>query len=172
MPVEPLEDDVDATARDYEWVARAYDLARAAVQNGNHPFGAVLVSDDGKLAEYSNEVVTTRDVTRHAETGLVALASARFEPAVLSRSTLFTSTEPCIMCCGAIHWAGIARVVYGVTSSLMSTAIGTPYRGIPCREVFERMDSSVTVTGPVSEADGLELHREFWPDFLSGSASK
>jgi tRNA(Arg) A34 adenosine deaminase TadA len=34
-------------------------------------------------------------------------------PEVLETATLYTSTEPCVMCSGAICWAGIGRVVYG-----------------------------------------------------------
>ncbi len=161
-----LKNDPSATAEDRDRVARAYAIARSAVRNGNHPFGALLARGQEVLFEVENEVVTTGDVTRHAETGLIAVATARLGADALDDTTLFTSTEPCIMCVGAIHWAGVRRVVYGVTSSQMSSVIGRPYRGIPCREAFERVGASIEVTGPVGESEGLEIHREFWPKFL------
>lgn len=149
-----------------ELMPRAYELARAAVDRGNHPFGALLVKDGVVLAECENEVVTSRDVTRHAETGLVSKASAELDAATLAASTLVTSTEPCVMCCGAIHWAGIGAIVFGVRAEEMMSTFNGTYRGIPCREVFSRLNPDVVIHGPVMESEGLEIHRGFWPDFL------
>jgi tRNA(Arg) A34 adenosine deaminase TadA len=145
---------------------RAYELARSAVARGNHPFGALLVTGGTVLAEYENEVVTTGDVTRHAETGLVSKASAELDAETLAASTLVTSTEPCIMCCGAIHWAGIGAIVFGVRSREMVATFDGSYRGIPCRDVFARLNPDVAIDGPVMEEEGLRIHRDFWPDFL------
>ena len=149
-----------------ELMARAYALARSAVVHGNHPFGALLVKDGEILVEAENEVVTTRDVTRHAETALVAKATTELDGKMLAASTLVTSTEPCIMCCGAIHWAGIGRIVFGVRAEQMVQTFEGEYRGIPCRDVFARINPEVEIQGPVLENEGLQTHAEFWPDFL------
>ena len=149
-----------------ELMARAYALARNAVTHGNHPFGALLVKDGEILVEAENEVVTTRDVTRHAGTGLVAKATTKLDENTLAASTLVTSTEPCIMCCGAIHWAGIRRIVFGVRAEQMVQTFEGDYRGIPCRDVFARINPEVEIHGPVLENEGLRTHAEFWPDFL------
>ena len=149
-----------------ELMARAYALARSAVTHGNHPFGALLVKDGEILVEAENEVVTTRDVTRHAETALVAKATTKLDEKTLAASTLVTSTEPCIMCCGAIHWAGIRRIVFGVRAEQMVRTFEGEYRGIPCRDVFARINPEVEIHGPVLENEGLRTHAEFWPDFL------
>jgi tRNA(Arg) A34 adenosine deaminase TadA len=134
--------------------------------HGNHPFGALLVHEGEILVECENEVVTSKDVTRHAETGLVSRSTAKLDAKILSQSTLYTSTEPCLMCCGAIHWSGVSKVVYGVTSSQMAKTIGREYSGIPSREIFSRIHSGITVVGPVLEEEGLGIHRDFWPNFL------
>ncbi len=147
-------------------MARAYTLARSAVARGNHPFGALLFKDGEILVEAENEVVTTRDVTRHAETALVAKATTELDRKTLAASTLVTSTEPCIMCCGAIHWAGIGRIVFGVRAEQMVQTFEGDYRGIPCREVFARINPEVDIHGPVLENEGLRAHAEFWPSFL------
>ena len=166
MSPEPLLDDPAATAQDRLLVGRTLAIARSAVARGNHPFGALLALGRDVLAEQENEVVTTKDATRHAETALVAAVTATLAPEVLRTATLYTSTEPCVMCCGAIHWSGIGGVVYGVTASQMSAVASGDYRPIPCREIFERLGSPVSVRGPVSEAEGLAIHRDFWPAFL------
>jgi tRNA(Arg) A34 adenosine deaminase TadA len=154
--------------REPRFMARAYAIARSAVAHGNHPFGALLVRGGEILGEYENEVVTTKDVTRHAETGLVSKMSAELEPDTLASSTLVTSTEPCIMCCGAIHWAGIGAIVFGVRSREMVATFDGVYTGFPCEEVFARLDPAVVIDGPMMEDEGLQIHRDFWPDFLSG----
>ena len=84
------------------FIRQAIAIARRARENGNHPFGALLVDAQGNvIAEAENTVVTDRDCTGHAETNLMRLASRQFEPETLSACTLYTSTEPCPMCCGA-----------------------------------------------------------------------
>jgi tRNA(Arg) A34 adenosine deaminase TadA len=164
--VKALPDDPAATSSDRKWISRAYEIARSAVAHGNHPFGALLVHNGEMVFECENQVVTSKDVTRHAETGLVSRSTAKLDAKILSQSTLYTSTEPCPMCCGAIHWSGISKVVYGVTSSQMAKTIGREYRGIPCREIFSRINPMITIVGPVLEEEGLNIHREFWPKFL------
>jgi tRNA(Arg) A34 adenosine deaminase TadA len=45
----------------------AIELAKRARDNGNHPFGALLVDADGNVVvEGENTVVTRRDCTGHA----------------------------------------------------------------------------------------------------------
>ena len=74
---------------------RAIAVAASARAHGNHPFGAILVDPDGAiLLEAENTVVTERDATGHAERNLMSTASQRFEPALLARCTMYTSTEP------------------------------------------------------------------------------
>lgn len=102
-----------ATPADIELLRRAIALAASARSHGNHPFGALLTNEDGDvIAEAENTVVTERDVTGHAETNMVRNAWRRFNEDVRARSALYTSTEPCAMCSGAIYWSGIPRVVF------------------------------------------------------------
>jgi len=81
-------------------------LAKCAVLDGNHPFGAVLCLEGEMVAQAQNTVLTDRDVTRHAELNLVSDVTQRFSREQLARSILVSSTEPCAMCAGAIYWSG------------------------------------------------------------------
>ena len=76
------------------------------------------------IAEFGNCEMTTGDVTKHAETGLISTFSPRIDRATFAASTLYTSSEPCTMCCGAIRFAGIGRVVYGVTEAQFERVLG------------------------------------------------
>lgn len=162
----PTPDDTSASEIDHAHMNRAYEISASAAANGNHPFGALLVKNGVVLIEHENAVETTPDITEHAETGLVRAASRTLPPETIKGSTLYTSTEPCIMCCGAIYWVGIERIVYGVSAEHLVEVIGGEYQGFTSREVFGRMAPEVTITGPLDERRGLEQHASFWPDFL------
>ena len=101
---------------DREHLRAAFEIACRARRHGNHPFGAVLVdSADGRILEAENTVVTEHDSTGHAETNLMRAASHILSADALSRCTIYTSAEPCAMCAGAIYWANVRRVVFGLS---------------------------------------------------------
>jgi tRNA(Arg) A34 adenosine deaminase TadA len=162
--VSPLPDDPACTEVDRKFMARALELVRDSVEHGQHPFSAVLVKDGRVLAEFQNSEDTTHDVTKHAESGLISLITPKIDRATLATCTLYTSTEPCTMCCGAIRFAGIGRVVYGVTEAQMLLVMGLPPDAHPLasREVFARTAPEVKVLGPLMEAEGLRFHVDFW----------
>jgi tRNA(Arg) A34 adenosine deaminase TadA len=146
---------------------RAIELAQSAREHGNHPFGALLVSAAGEvLVEAENTVNSARDCTGHAETNLVRLASQRFDRATLANSTLYTSTEPCAMCAGAIHWSGVGRVVFGLAEEKLYQLTGADESNetmrLPCREVFARSRRSIEVVGPILEDEAEVVHYGFW----------
>jgi tRNA(Arg) A34 adenosine deaminase TadA len=145
----------------------AIELARRAREHGNHPFGALLADEEGNVVlEAENTVRTDRDVTAHAETNLMRQASARFEPDFLERCTLYTSTEPCAMCAGAIYWGNVRRVVFALSQEeIRRISGGNPANmqlEITCREVFARGDHDVEVSGPHLLDEARAVHDGFW----------
>ena len=105
------------TEADLRHLRRCFALAGQAREAGQHPFAA-LVADENEevLVEAQNQSrPPDGDPTQHAEL-LAASRAARIFPSVrLARSTLYASAEPCCMCAGAIYWANIGRVVYGLS---------------------------------------------------------
>lgn len=159
--VVPLPDDPACTAEDRKFMVRAFEIAAATAAVGNSSYGALLVKDGQVLMEFGNDSNTSHDVTHHAETGLVSLASRKYDRATLAASTLYTSTEPCIMCCGSIRSAGIKKFVYGVTALQVTRLRGRPVPPNPleCREVYTRVGAAdVTILGPLLEGEGLAVH--------------
>lgn len=144
----------------------AIRLAVAARARGDHPFGAVVVAPDGTVVEGMNSVVSAADPTGHAETNLVRAAAAALAPDELATSTLYTSTEPCAMCAGAIYWAGIRRVVYAFSEEALADIVyaqeGIPTMRLPCREVFAAGGRATEVVGPVGIPAAADVHRGFW----------
>jgi len=160
--VTPLPDDPACTAADRGFMHRANELAAAASAHGNGSYGAVLVKDGRVTFEFEACSTTASDPTMHAETGLIALASRTGGPEVFAGAILYTSTEPCIMCCGAIRAAGLKAFVYGVTGTQVARLRGArvPDRPLQCREVFARdpRTADTVIRGPLMEAEGLAIH--------------
>jgi len=144
----------------------AIDVARRARDKGNHPFGAVLVDEHGNiLLEAENTVVTDRDCTAHAETNLMRQASRKYDRDLLARCTMYTSTEPCAMCAGAVFWANVRRVVFGLSERSLYEMVAEDTEEVlqlPCRELFARGRKRIEVTGPLLEEEARKVHEGFW----------
>jgi tRNA(Arg) A34 adenosine deaminase TadA len=136
-------------------------LAAKAREKGNHPFGALLVLDGRILLTAENTVNSDHDITCHAELNLVSQATRQLDPAILAQATLYTSTEPCAMCAGAIYWAGIPNVVYGCPAETLGEMAGASFV-IPCRHIFNFGIRAVEVIGPVLAEEATAGHAGFW----------
>jgi tRNA(Arg) A34 adenosine deaminase TadA len=152
---------------DLDYLRAAIGVAASARQHGNHPFGAVLVDAGGQLIlEAENTVNTDHDVTAHAESNLIRKASGAFSAEVLGGCTLYTSTEPCAMCSGAIFWSGVFRVVFGLSEKglleLAAHGANSDFLNLPCREVFARGGRAIEVLGPLLEEEARQVHLGFW----------
>jgi len=143
------------------FVRAAIALAEEAMRYGDEPFGALLVVDGEVKLKARNQVVTECDPTRHAELSLVSDACRRLDSAALARSTLYASTEPCVMCCGAIYWSQVPRVVFGCSATTLGTLSGGSLV-VPSSQVFGRGRRPVEVLGPLLEEEAVVAHREFW----------
>jgi tRNA(Arg) A34 adenosine deaminase TadA len=149
------------------YLRQAIALSIRSRKNGNHPFGALLVSGDGRvLLEAENQSRSDNDATGHAERVLLTEASKTLDSAVLARATMYTSAEPCAMCAGAAYWVGIARVVYALSETKLKEHIGPHPENLtmdlPCRVVFGAGQRSIEVVGPWLENEALEAHQGFW----------
>lgn len=97
-----------------EALRQAIEAARRVTDEGvGHPYGAALVAGGEVVAVEGNRVRGLNDPTAHAEVQAIrALAAAR-SSTDLSDCILVATAEPCRMCCGALRWAGIERLVIG-----------------------------------------------------------
>ncbi|MDR3496710.1 MAG: nucleoside deaminase [Ancalomicrobiaceae bacterium] len=144
-----------------------FRVAERSAAEGSHPFGCILVSSDGKvLIEQGNAYHPHHDMTGHAERVLATRASMAWRPAELAGTTLYTSAEPCAMCAGAAYWAGIGRVVYGLSEQRLKGITGdhpeNPTLDLPCRTVFASGQRAVEVIGPLLEDEAAAIHETFW----------
>jgi len=96
-------------------MAMALDEARAALEHGDVPIGAVVVVNGEVVARRHNERERTGDPTAHAEVLAIRDAAASVGDGWrLVDATVVVTVEPCPMCAGALLAARVRRVVFGV----------------------------------------------------------
>src|ERR1700754_725332 len=159
--------DLSGSELDKYFLRRSFDVARRAVGDGNHPFGAILVDQNRNvLIEAENGYMPAHDGTAHAERLLSTQACRTLSLNVLRNATLYSSAEPCAMCAGAIYWAGIGRLVYGLSEHRLRAITGNhpenPTLDLPCREVFASGQRETAVGGPLLEDEATAVHDGVW----------
>jgi tRNA(adenine34) deaminase len=94
---------------------QALKEAYKALDADEVPIGAVIVMQEKIISRGFNQVERLNDSTAHAE--IIALTSAFnfLGSKYLPDATIYVSIEPCVMCCGALYWSKIGKVVYGAS---------------------------------------------------------
>ena len=159
--------DLSPSQLDEHFLRRSFEVARRAITHGNHPFGAILVDRNRKvLIETENGYMPAHDGTAHAERLLATQACTTLSPDILKNATLYSSAEPCAMCAGAIYWAGIGRLVYGLSEQRLRKLTGNhpenPTLDLPCREVFKSGQRATEILGPLLEDEAEAVHAGAW----------
>ena len=135
----------------------AMEEARRGAAEGNVAVGSVVVHDENIIARGRNLVVTDSDPTAHAETVALRNAGAAMGHTDFSGFTLYTTFEPCPMCCGAILASGVSTLVLGARFTDVSSRWGG-YAVERLLEMTGRGDSLRVVIGILTE-ECLELRR-------------
>lgn len=151
---------------DSEFIKIAIEIAWKARERGNHPYGALLVSQEGEiLLTAENTVVTERDITGHAELNLMRFGSHIYTPEYLATCSIYASTEPCPMCAGAIFWGNVRHIVFGLSGNSLYRIIGENNDEaifLPCRDLFDQGRKTIQVHGPILEEEAIKVHEGFW----------
>ncbi|RUP26644.1 MAG: nucleoside deaminase [Curvibacter sp.] len=164
---EPLPAEVPLDERDGLYLRQAIAMADVGRSRGNRPFGAVLVSPAGEVmgTAWCN-TTETGDCTGHAETSLVRAVSPRYSRDELAQATLYSSGEPCVMCAGAIYWANIRRVVYGIDAWRLRVFRGERLdqrdAELSCRDVFDASPYAIECIGPSLIDEASRSHVGAW----------
>ncbi len=100
---------------DEYFMQQALKEAQSAYDADEVPVGAVVVINNKIIARGHNQVELLNDSTAHAEIIALTTAYSSLGSKYLPDATLYVTVEPCIMCCGAIYWGKIGRIVYGAS---------------------------------------------------------
>ncbi len=135
-------------------LGEAVALARANMEQGGRPFGAVIVKDGTVIATGVNEILASNDPTAHAELTALRVASQKLASPNLAGCVVYASGHPCPMCLAAMRLAGVSQVFYaqsnedgepyGLSTAALYAELAKPLveQSMPIRHV------PLTTTGP------------------------
>lgn len=98
---------------DEYYMKLALQEAQIALEKDEVPIGCIIVSNNRVIAKAHNLTEALNDVTAHAEMQAITSAANYLGGKYLQNCTLYITLEPCVMCCGALNWSQISKVVIG-----------------------------------------------------------
>jgi tRNA(adenine34) deaminase len=98
---------------DEYFMQQALKQALEAFDKDEVPVGAVVVVNNKIIARAYNQVELLNDPTAHAEILAITSACNSLGAKYLMNASLYVTIEPCLMCCGAMYWSKLARIIYG-----------------------------------------------------------
>jgi tRNA(adenine34) deaminase len=152
--------------KDAIWMAEAVKEARKALDEGEVPVGAVVVSRGRIVGRGHNRMENLNDATAHAEIIAIGAASGALGDWRLEDSTLYVTLEPCMMCLGAVFFSRISRLVFGAADKRGGTCGGVVDLGR-----LKYLDREITIDGGVLEEECRELLNEFFAGMRNGDGS-
>lgn len=160
-----MTDSRSLSPEDLVHLRRCVELAREALDDGDEPFGSILVDASGTVRFEDRNRVKGGDHPLHPEFEIARWAANHLTPAERAGSTVYTSGEHCPMCAAAHAWVGLGRVVYASSSAQLRAWLDEwgvppgPVRPLAITEVAP----GVLVEGPVEElaAEVRELQRRY-----------
>ena len=96
-----------------QFMARAAEMRRRAIESGDQAYGAVVVKGGRIVGQAPSRVVVNRDPTAHAEMEAIRDASGRLGTNDLNGCVIYSTSRPCRMCETAGYWAGLERSYSG-----------------------------------------------------------
>lgn len=137
---------------DEKYMSLALAEAQKALAKDEVPIGCVIVSHGRIIGRGHNLTETLQDITAHAEMQALTAAAQTVGGKYIPDATLYVTVEPCSMCAGAIGWAQINRIVYGVADPKRGYTVYAP----------RVLHPKATVTAGILENDCRQLIQEFF----------
>lgn len=141
---------------DEEYMLLAIAEACKARDAEEVPVGAVIIMQNKVIARSSNQVELLNDSTAHAEILALTTSFNFLGSKYLPEATLFVTVEPCLMCCGALYWSKIGRVVFGAYDDKNG------YR--KCTSPNNPFHPKTVVKGGVLQSECSSLIKDFFKD--------
>lgn len=135
---------MDKQKNDEYYMNLALKEAKKSYKKGEIPVGTVVVLNNKIIAKAHNRVEKKKNFFNHAEILALTKATKKIKNWRLNNCTLYTTMEPCMMCCGAIMHSRIKKIVYGVknekygyTSHLKNTKIVANVCEYDCKSLIQ-----------------------------------
>ena len=140
----------------WDYMARALELGRQAMEEGEVPVGCVIVKDGVVVGEGRNRRETARTALGHAEIEAIHQACRTLGGWRLTGCTLYVTLEPCPMCAGAIVNARIPTLYYGAKDDKAGCC------GSVLNLFEERFNHHPRIYGGLMEAECTALLQSFF----------
>ncbi len=140
---------------DEQYMQLALEQAKEAKENGEWPFGAVIVCEGKVVASNCCREGAKKTVVAHAELQSVDDACHALGRNKLSDCVIYCTNEPCIMCAAAIFQAKIPRVVIGASRGDLSHLLRERALGI--EDLAKDSGFEIDITRDVLKQEVLEL---------------
>jgi tRNA(adenine34) deaminase len=150
----------DRPGVDQRFMGLALELARASLQEGEVPVGALLVVDGRVVGRGRNRPIALSDPTAHAEIQALRDAGAKLGNYRLPGAVLYSTVEPCLMCLGAMLHARIGRLVYGAADP----KIGAVARLRELRDSDTRFSHDIETLGGILAGPAARLLLDFFEE--------
>ena len=144
---------MELTETDLTHLRRCIELAREALEDGDEPFGSVLVDVTGAVRFEDRNRVKRGDETRHPEFAIARWSADHLTPEERRDATVYTSGEHCPMCAAAHGWMGLGRIVYVASSAQLASWLeewGVPAGPVATLPITDLVPGAVA-HGPVDE---------------------
>lgn len=138
----------------------AIDKALEGVAAGQSPFGCAIARGDDVIAVAHNTVISSTDITAHAEVNALRLGCRAAGQVHLEGCVVATTCEPCPMCMAALHWARVETVYFGASIADASAA-GFNELQVPAADVLKIGGSQVALAGGVLSAECRDLFQRW-----------
>lgn len=148
---------------DMSCMLRAIELSKESAKHEESPFGAVVADNkcEKVLSEGYNRTHSSKNPIRHAEIeALNSLFINHPQSYGDLQLTLYSSCEPCLMCLGAAHYAGIKRIVFGVSvKEILQFGSDDPnYSSDPIMHIS---GMNIEIIGGVLRNEAIEILEDF-----------
>ena len=143
-----------------DYMQIALDELHAGVKSGLNPVGSIIVRHkDGEIIGRGRNLVPIHnDPTAHAEVTAIRQACDHSGMPKLTDCTLYTTLEPCPMCCWAILTAGIEQLVLGARLTVIKKV---NYGDYTVENLVAMTNANITITTGIREEECARL-RSAW----------
>lgn len=144
---------------DEYYMREAIAVARKGIQNNEFPFGCCLVTKN-HIIKMENTCFSKKNAILHAEINAINKMLQLEQTSTLEDATLYATTEPCVMCMGAINWVKIQKIVCGM-SIYDSRKYGFQEINIAIEQLLERFPYEIEVKTGVLHNECVALYQEW-----------
>lgn len=139
----------------------AIDEAMIAREEGENPFGAVLLDSNNNFClKVHSQSIKLCDPTAHAEVLAIRNYCKDKNMVYLKNYTLICSAEPCVMCSGAIHWSKIQNIYYSVPQEKLNEISGGKKKP-SCDSLINTGHSKKNIVGNILLEEGLKVFENY-----------